>query len=179
MKKLLLLLLTFSMVISLLVFLPGCAEVLPEPTDEEKELLDELFDGLLFGFNHGQTSVAADNPDPDRLVSALKSNSVHGGDLFEDLYERKNSHELFLWKYINMINMINELTSKYGYEHLGYEEILLYGKTKDLYFVLRSAEISEKMSKKQKKLFDEKSEAFLELYDEVMYEPIDDQTAVS
>ena len=164
MKKLLLLLLTFSMVISLLVFLPGCADVVPEPTDEEKELLDGMINDMLWGTYHRFNATAIPNDIADSINRTAKSFSSD----YKSLSEKYNFHELLLWKFFDMIDPLT-LETDYG----------VYSDAYDLWCLLQSPDFSEKMSKKQKKLFDKKSEAFLELYYEVVYEPIDDQTAVS
>ena len=162
MKKLLLLLLTFSMVISLLVFLPGCADVVPEPTDEEKELLDGMINDMLWGMHHGLNATGIPNDIADSI------NSSPTCPYYKALSEKNNFHELLLWKFFDMIDPLTLET-----DHRVYSDAY------DLWCLLQSPDFSEKMSKKQKKLFDKKSEAFLELYYEVVYEPIDDQTAVS
>ena len=97
MKKFLLLLLTFSMVISLLAVLPSCSRGIPAPSSDDKKLLDGMMDScdweqIQKGSLYSSTLLSIEYH-AEYALSELNDNEY-----FNKIMEKDNAIDILLWK---------------------------------------------------------------------------------
>ena len=97
MKKILILLLTFSMVISLLAVLPSCSHGIPAPSSDDKKLLDGMMDSCDWEqIQKGETfssTLYSIEYHAEYALSELNDNEY-----FNKIMEKDNAIDILLWK---------------------------------------------------------------------------------
>ena len=152
MKKILILLLTFSMVISLLAVLPSCSRGIPAPSSDDKKLLDGMMDSCDW------EQIQKGDPFSSTLLSIeyhaeYALSELNDNEYFNKIMEKDNAIDILLWKLDKTQNSLFLSKDEKNY-------IL------SMYYLFKEESIRSKMTEDQIDVFNEIVEDYFNFVEE-------------
>ena len=140
MKRFLLLLLTFSMVISLLAVLPSCARGIPTPSSKDKKLLNEMMESCDWWTIYMSISFTATYEPEDRGRTAFFA--LQKNENFNEIMEKDNAIDLLLWQYNKIEGSLSFDKEKYYF-------------VRSMYYLFHCESVLDRMTEEQIKISEE------------------------
>ena len=140
MKKILLLLLTFSIMISLLAVLPSCARGISTPSSKDKKLLNEMMESCDWSRSYMSVLLCATrNPDDigGNIFFGLQKNEN-----FNEIMEKDNAIDLLLWQYNKIEGSLSFDKEKYYF-------------VRSMYYLFHCESVLDRMTEEQIKISEE------------------------